>query len=87
MDGPVEINIINVNGVMIDQKWIEPGDNSINSSAKFNQISKVIIDEGKNIPEINRQNNIWKAKDYFINGSLLSSNFVGDNEREYSNIF
>ena len=88
VDGPIEINVIDLNGEMVESTWIEPGENSIAIETKSNQISKVIIDEGKNIPEINRQNNIWKAKGLFHKWEPIKFEFLfGDNEREYSNVF
>ena len=75
VDGPIEINVIDLNGEMVESKWIEPIENSIAIETKFNQISKVIIDEGKNIPKSIAKIIFGRQKDYFINGSPSSLSF------------
>lgn len=88
VDGPVEINVIDLDGEMVESKWIEPGKNETLVNTDYDVISQVIIDDSKDIPEINRQNNSWKAKGVLHKFEPIKFEFLsGDNESEYSNVF
>ncbi len=87
VDGPIEINAIKGDSIVASQ-WIEPGNRK--STVTFNEtdLDAVVIDDNKQIPEINRQNNTWTKKglcDY--REPLKIEALFGDNEKENSNVF
>lgn len=86
VDGPIEVVAIKGNKE-VESKWIEPGNKK--STLEFtSDLDRVVIDPDKDIPEINRQNNSWRANGVHkkIEKPKLEF-FIGDNETEYSNIF
>ena len=87
VNGPVEVSAYQ-NGNFIESKWID--------SLKYKQtvvfthplLDEFIIDSSKNIPEINRSNNLWNKDLLFkkiepIRFEMLS----GDHEGKYSTVF
>ena len=88
VDGPIEINVFDLSGEMVESKWIEPGEQETTIETDRNSISKVIIDEGKEIPELSRQNNTWRSKALFKKWEPLKLEFlIGDHESDRTNMF
>ena len=88
VNGPIEINVFDRNGEMVESKWIEPGEQETTIETDRNSISKVIIDEGKDIPELSRHNNTWRSKALFHKWEPLKLEFlIGDHESDRTNVF
>lgn len=87
VDGPIEVNAM-IDGNAVATKWIEPGEKKSTVTLSAPNATEVRIDAGIDIPEMNRQNNIWN-KDQFINRlePIKWEFLVGDNEPDYTNVF
>jgi len=86
VDGPIEVATMMGDSV-VETKWAEPGEKKTTLHFKEG-FSSVRIDPGRDIPEINRQNNGWRKKGMFgkIEKPVLEFLF-GDNEEDATNIF
>jgi hypothetical protein len=85
--GPIGVSLLQ-NGQVIETKWAEPGQTSLSFITPFNNIDKVVIDNGNNIPELNRQNNLWVKDQAFHKVEPLRMEFLfGDHEKDKSIIF
>jgi hypothetical protein len=88
VDGPIEVNLIK-NGEVYASKWTEPG--SKRSTLDFETTTKpdqVSIDITRDIPEMYRNNNNWKANGMFKRMEPLKMEFlIGDNEQTSTNLF
>ena len=88
VNGPIEINVFDLSGKMVESSWLEPGERETTLETNRNSISKVIIDDGKDIPELSRQNNTWRSKALFKKWEPLKLEFfIGDNESDRTNVF
>ena len=64
VNGPIEVNVFNGDSI-VETAWAEPGQRTIELKTNKSSITKVAIDAGREIPEINRQNNFWSSKSLF----------------------
>ncbi len=88
VNGPVEINVVDGEGNVLESAWIEPGKDETIVETDRNSIAKIIIDEGKDIPELSRQNNTWRSKGLFKKWEPLKLEFlIGDHEAGRTNMF
>lgn len=87
VDGPIEVNGL-IGDSVVSTKWIEPGQKKNKVLLEGNDLDKVMIDHGKDIPEIFRQNNTWIKKGLLdrVEPYKLEA-LIGDNESDYSNVF
>jgi hypothetical protein len=88
VNGPIEVNLMS-KGEVVATEWAEPGDRkralSFKSDISFDEVR---IDESKDIPEIWRSNNSWRAKGLFGKVEPLKMEFlIGDNETDKTNLF
>lgn len=87
VNGPVGVSLLQ-NGQVLETKWAEPGQTSLSFITPFNNIDKVVIDNGNNIPELNRQNNLWVQDQLFHKVEPLRMEFLfGDHEKDKRTIF
>ena len=87
VNGPVELNVFN-DSMLMESIWIEPGETEGFLQSNFSQITHVVIDDGRDIPEISRKNNTWRKKALFHKIEPLKFEFAtGDHEADRSNIF
>ena len=87
VNGPIGVSLLQ-NGQVLETKWAEPGQTSLSFITPFNKIDKVVIDNGNNIPELNRQNNLWVQDQLFHKVEPLRMEFLfGDHEKDKSTIF
>jgi hypothetical protein len=87
VNGPVEVNVYGKNG-LIETKWTEPGTKSLKLETNYNDITKVEIDRANDIPELNRQNNLWVQDQLFHKVEPLRMEFLfGDHEKDKSTIY
>lgn len=85
--GPVEVNIFGDNE-LLETVWAEPGQKSIAIKTPYLAISKVELDRNNDIPELNRQNNLWVKDQLFKKVEPLRFEFLfGDHEKSSSTIF
>ena len=89
VNGPIELNVFSKNNKAIVDGWIEPGnDMIIFKGLDIDSISKVVIDENREIPDINRQNNYWKSNGIFKKLEPIQLEFlIGDEESNKTNLF
>jgi hypothetical protein len=87
VNGPIGVSLLQ-NGQVLETKWAEPGQTNLSFLTPFNKIDKVLIDSGNNIPELNRQNNLWVKDQLFHKVEPLRMEFLfGDHEKDKSTIF
>lgn len=87
VDGPIEVATL-LKGKVVETKWIEPGAKKSVVRFENTNIDAVRIDPGKDIPEMNRQNNSWKKEGLFGKWEGLNTEFlIGDNESDETNMF
>jgi hypothetical protein len=87
VDGPIEVATFS-KGKIVETKWVEPGAKTSVVRFSNTNVDAVRIDPGKDIPEINRQNNFWKQKGLFGKWEGLNAEFlIGDNEAKETNLF
>ncbi|MFM8595834.1 MAG: M1 family metallopeptidase [Flavobacteriales bacterium] len=87
VNGPVEVNIYGSNG-LLETVWAEPGQKSVMASTNFNQITKVEIDRNNDIPELNRQNNLWVKDQLLHKVEPIKFEFLfGDHQKDQTAIF
>lgn len=89
VDGPVEINSRQANG-LVNSTWIDGAIDGRKSTVTLNANEPVEfrIDFGRDIPEMNRQNNIYKTKGLLHKFEKPKIEFlVGDNEEDRSQLF
>ena len=87
VNGPIGVSLLQ-NGQVLETKWAEPGQTSLSFITPFNNIDKVVIDNGNNIPELNRQNNLWVKDQVFKKVEPLRFELLfGDHEKNSSTIF
>ena len=87
VNGPIGVSLLQ-NGQVLETKWAEPGQTSLSFITPFNNIDKVVIDNGNNIPELNRQNNLWVKDQAFHKLEPLRFELLfGDHEKNSSTIF
>ncbi|MCF8202291.1 MAG: M1 family metallopeptidase [Crocinitomicaceae bacterium] len=87
VNGPIGVSLLQ-NGQVLETKWAEPGQTSLSFITPFNDIDKVVIDNGNNIPELKRQNNLWVKDQVFKKVEPLRFELLfGDHEKNSSTIF
>ncbi|MFM6945555.1 MAG: M1 family metallopeptidase [Flavobacteriales bacterium] len=87
VNGPVEVNIYGSNG-LLETVWAEPGQKSVTAATNFNQITKVEIDRNNDIPELNRQNNLWVKDQLLHKVEPIKFEFLfGDHQKDQTAIF
>jgi hypothetical protein len=91
VQGPIEINAFmdskEQNNKLIETKWVEP---SKKSEVVLNgtDFTKITIDDSKDIPEVNRGNNVWTAHKLVHKIEPLKTEFlIGDHEYGKTNLF
>jgi hypothetical protein len=87
VNGPIEVNIYGNNG-LLETVWAEPGQKSVTTTTNFNQITKVEIDRNNDIPELNRQNNLWVKDQLLHKVEPIKFEFLfGDHQKDQTAIF
>ncbi len=87
VNGPIRIDGFK-EGKLMDSIWIEPSDLRKEKVSFQGDYDFFIIDEGKNIPEMNRSNNWIKTHGAFKKMEPLTLEFlIGDNESKKTNLF
>ena len=87
VNGPIELNVF-ADSVLLESVWVEPGIDMVELKTNFSQITRVVIDEDKGIPELSRQNNTWRNKALFHKWEPLKLEFLsGDHEPSRTNMF
>lgn len=87
VDGPYEINGIK-DGKVAETAWVELGKKKSSTTLTGSDFDRIMIDYGKDIPELNRQNNSWKNKGLFKRYEPCKMEFlIGDNEPDATNAF
>lgn len=85
--GPVEVNIFGDNE-LLETVWAEPGQKSIAIKTPYLAISKVELDRNNDIPELNRQNNLWVKDQVFHKLEPIKFEFLfGDHQKDQTAIF
>ena len=80
VDGPIRIDALS-QGQVKDSIWIEPGEKVNTVTFKNTSYDQFVIDYGKQIPEVNRNNNYWTKKGLFHRVEPFKMEFMaGDNE-------
>lgn len=86
VNGPIEINVY-AKDKLVETHWLEPGQTSVTVRTPFKDIQKVIIDESKDIPELNRNNNTWRAHTLFHKIEPIKQEFLfSDNEADHNSL-
>jgi hypothetical protein len=87
VNGPITLNVFK-DSILIETVWVEPGVEEIKIKSIRSQFTRLVIDDLKNIPEINRGNNTWTKKFLFPKIEPLKFEFlIGDNETKRTNVF
>lgn len=87
VNGPIEINVFK-DSVLLESIWIEPGDTDGVLKSNLSDLTHVVIDADKDIPELSRQNNTWRKKALFHKWEPLKLEFFsGDHEPNRTNMF
>lgn len=79
IDCPVRVDAFRY-GKLSESKWVEPDSNG---EVHFDgeTLDQFVIDDGKNMPDMNRNNNYWQAKGLFKRTEKIKMEFLaGDNE-------
>lgn len=86
IDCPVRVDAFRY-GKLAESKWVEPGgDGSVYFEGTT--LDEFVIDDAKNMPDVNRNNNRWKNKGLFKRVEKTKFEFLaGDNEPEYNNVW
>ncbi|MFM7007179.1 MAG: M1 family metallopeptidase [Flavobacteriales bacterium] len=85
--GPVEVNVYGANG-LLETIWAEPGQKKLTIQTPYPTISKVEIDRFNDIPELNRQNNLWVKDQTFHKIEPYKFEFLfGDHQKDQTAIF
>jgi hypothetical protein len=87
VNGPIEVNIYGPND-QLETVWAEPGQTSVSAKTPYASIVKVEIDRNNDIPELNRQNNLWVKDQVFKKVEPLRFELMfGDHEKNRSTIY
>ena len=87
VNGPIELNVFS-DDALLESLWIEPGEKQAVLKSNLSEITHVVIDDSRDIPEISRKNNTWRKKALFHKIEPLKLEFAtGDHEADRSNIF
>jgi hypothetical protein len=80
IDCPVRVDALRY-GKLSDSKWLEPGTNEVYFEGET--LDQFVIDESKNMPDMNRNNNYWSSKGLFKRTEKFKMEFLaGDNESD-----
>jgi hypothetical protein len=86
VNGPIEVNVY-AGDKLVETCWLEPGSTSATLKTPYKDIDKVIIDESKDIPELNRNNNTWRTHTLFHKIEPIESEFLfSDNEADHNSL-
>ncbi|MFM6934854.1 MAG: M1 family aminopeptidase [Flavobacteriales bacterium] len=84
--GPIEINVYS-KGKLVETSWLEPGSTETTLKTPFGTIDQVIIDQSKDIPELNRNNNTWRAGSILHKIEPIKQEFLfSDNEADHNSL-
>jgi hypothetical protein len=87
VNGPIGVSLLQ-NGQVLETKWAEPGQTNLSFLTPLSKIDKVVIDNGNNIPELNRQNNTWAKNQVLHKVEPLRFEWLtGDHEKGKSTLF
>ena len=87
VNGPIEVNVYGEKG-LLETRWAEPGAKQLYVNTPYSEITKVEIDRANDIPELNRQNNLWVKDQLFHKVEPLRMEFLfGDHEKDKRTIF
>ena len=87
VNGPIEVNIYGQDQ-KVETVWVEPGQKSVLVQTPFASISKVEIDRFNDIPELNRQNNLWVKDQVFHKLEPIKFEFLfGDHQKDQTAVF
>jgi hypothetical protein len=86
VNGPIEVNVYAMDK-LVETHWLEPGQTSVTLKTPYKEIQKVIIDESKDIPELNRNNNTWRANALLHKVEPIKQEFLfSDNEADHNSV-
>lgn len=87
VNGPIEINVFN-DSELVETVWLEPGGKEGKIKSNRSEYTHLSIDASKDIPELSRQNNLWRKKALFHKWEPLKLEFLsGDHEAHRTNVF
>ncbi len=88
VNGPIELNVFK-NDLLLESVWLEPGQKEIGIASNLSEITRIAIDDSKDIPEVNRTNNNYYPNRFlFKKCEPLKFEFAfGDNEATKNNIY
>lgn len=85
IDCPVRVDAFRY-GKLTESKWVEPGQSEVHFDGTT--LDEFVIDDGKNMPDMNRNNNRWRNKGLFKRTEKMKLEFLGgDNEPEHWNMW
>jgi len=86
INSPVRVDIITKDNV--NTKWIEPGQKKSTIHFDNKNVGLVKIDKNKTMPEVNRNNNLWKNYGLFKKLEPIKFEFLaGDNESNKTQVW
>jgi len=87
VNGPIEVNIYGADN-KVETIWAEPTQNVITAQTPYSAITKVEIDRYNDIPELNRQNNLWVKDQAFHKLEPIKFEFLfGDHQKDQTAVF
>ena len=88
VSGPIELNVFK-DTLLLETVWLEPGQKEIGIASNLSDITRIAIDDSKDIPEINRTNNNYYPNRFlFKKCEALKFEFAfGDNEATKNSVF
>jgi hypothetical protein len=87
VNGPIEVNVYGEKG-LLETRWAESGAMQLYIKTPYSEITKVEIDRNNDIPELNRQNNLWVKDQVFKKVEPLRFELLfGDHEKNNTTIF
>lgn len=87
VNGPIEVNVYGADN-KVETIWAEPTQNTVTAQTPYSSITKVEIDRYNDIPELNRQNNLWVKDQAFHKLEPIKFEFLfGDHQKDQTAIF
>lgn len=87
VNGPIEVNVYGADN-KVETIWAEPTQNTVTAQTPYSSITKVEIDRYNDIPELNRQNNLWVKDQAFHKLEPIKFEFLfGDHQKDQTAVF